>query len=421
MRVVQPETAEEIGRLLAEAQAKGIRTTVRGGGTLEQILPTEGNSADLLLDLSGMNRILSIEKGNLLARVEAGAVTAAIQAAVEAEGLFYPPDPDSLEASTIGGNIACGAAGPRQLRYGGTRAFVLGLEVVLPTGERLRTGANMQKSVAGYDMTRFFIGSGSRFGVVTGAILRLLPKPQDRQTVLCGFSGFSAGASVALAVMRSGITPSAMELLDLPCLEVDRDAWISLGLPTRTVPKAASLLLVELDGVKASVDRQRAQIERFCADQNGAEVLTLTAAEVCLQAWRLRRRLLPRLIGDSQSWALAVAAVGLERLLAPFSPDEPPLAQLADRSARLACFAHAGSGVLNLFVALDAAKGSEVDAALGVVRRILHRLHVSGGTLLRTYGPGRLALGEEGKQAPPLLHDLDAIRRSFDPRGIMVP
>ena len=130
MQVVQPATTKEIAELLRSAQAKGTRVAVRGGRTLEQILPAEGAAPDLLFDMSRMNRIESIEKGNLLARVEAGTITAAVQAAVEAEGLFYPPDPTSLETSTIGGNIACAATGPRQLKYGGTRDFVLGLEAI---------------------------------------------------------------------------------------------------------------------------------------------------------------------------------------------------------------------------------------------------------------------------------------------------
>ncbi len=420
MQVAQPSTAEEIAELLDSAQAKGTRVSVRGGRTLEQILPVEGAAPDLLLDLSRMNRIESIEKANLLARVEAGAVTAAVQRAVEAEGLFYPPDPTSLEASTIGGNIACAATGPHQLRYGGTRDFVLGLQVVLPSGQHVRTGANMQKSVAGYDMTRFLIGSGARFGVVTGAILRLLPKPQCRQIILCSFSSFSAGASVALAVMKSGLTPAAMELLDLHCLDVDRDAWTSLGLPRRPTAGAESLLLLELDGVEASVNRQHAQIERLCADRGEALLLTLTDPDTMSQAWGLRRRLLPQLMAGTPTWAMALAAVGPERLLAPFSPDEPPAAPSAHGSTCVACFAHAGTGVLHLFVGIDPAKEHDADKALALIRRMLQRLRGVGGKLLRTYGPARRVLGEEEAPASPLVEGLAAIQRSFDPKGVMV-
>ncbi len=421
MRVVHPGTREEVGELLGSAQAKGTRVGVRGGRTLEQILPDEGAAPDLLLDLSRMNRITSIEKGNLLARVEAGAVTAAVHKAVEAEGLFYPPDPTSLDTSTIGGNIACAAAGPHQLRYGGTRDFVLGLDVVLPSGKLIRTGADMQKSVAGYDMTRFLMGSGARFGVITGAVLRLLPKPQCRQTILCTLSSFSAGVSVALAVVKSGITPAAMELLDVQSLEVDRDAWTSLGLPRRQPARAESLLLFELDGVEASVKRQHGQIERLCANQGEASVLTLTDHDKVSQAWGLRRRLLPRLMAATPTWAMAVAAVVSEQLPAPFSRADLQGTLTSDGSTCVACFAHAGTGVLHFFVGTDPANEREGGKAIALVRRRLQRLRDAGGKLLRTYGPARRVLGEEETPASSLMEALGVIQQSFDPNGVMVP
>ncbi len=421
MRVVHPGTREEVEEFLRSAQAKGTRVGVRGGGTLEQILPAERPAPDQLLDLSRMNRITSIEKSNLLARVEAGAVTEAVQKAAEAEGLFYPPDPTSLETSTIGGNIACAAVGPRQLRYGGTRDFVLGLEVVLPSGKPMRTGADMQKSVAGYDMTRFLIGSGARFGVVTGAVLRLLPRPQSRQTILCSLSSFSAGVSVALSVMKCGITPAAMELLDFQCVEVDRDAWTSLGLPHRGEARGESLLLFELDGVEASVKRQHGQIERLCADQGEALILSLDDRDKARQAWGLRRRLLSRLMAATPTWAMAVAAVIPEQLPAPFSPDELPGAPASDGSTCAACFAHAGTGVLHFFVGTDPAKGREGNEAIALVGRRLRRLRGAGGKLLHTYGPARRPLGEIETSSPALMDALGAIQRSFDPKGVMAP
>ncbi|MBI3779856.1 MAG: FAD-binding oxidoreductase [candidate division NC10 bacterium] len=421
MQVVQPATTQEIAELLRSAQAKGASVAVRGGRTLEQILPAEGAASDLLFDMSRMNRIESIEKGNLLARAEAGTITAAVQAAAEAEGLFYPPDPTSLETSTIGGNIACSATGPRQLKYGGTRDFVLGLEVVLPSGEHIRTGADMQKSVAGYDMTRFLVGSGARFGVVTGAVLRLLPKPQGRRTILCSLPSWTAGAAVALAVLKSGMTPAALELLDLHCLEVDREAWTSLGAPWRGAVGAESVLLIELDGVEASVNRQHAQVERLSADTAGALVLSLTEPDEVSRAWELRRRLLPRLMAGSPTWAMALAAIVPDKLLLPFSSDEPPVSLISNGPTRVACFAHAGTGVLHLFVGIDPAKERDGDEAIALVRRMLQRLRDLGAKLLRTYGPARRLLGEEEAPASALMERLAAAQRSFDPKGVMIP
>lgn len=421
MQVVYPETGEEIGGLLRAAQSDGSTVAVRGGRTLEQILPVEGAAPDLLLDLSRMNRIRSIEKGNLLARVEAGAVTAAVHSAVEAEGLSYPPDPTSLDTSTIGGNIACAATGPHQLKYGGTRDFVLGLEVVLPSGQRVRTGADMQKSVAGYDMTRLLIGSGARLGVVTGAVLRLLPAPQCRRTVVCSLPGFSAGASVAMGIMKSGMTPAAMELLDHRCVEADRVSWTSLGLPRRGARGGEGVLLIELDGVEASVNRQQARIERLCAEQGDTVVVALTDPGRAKQAWGLRRGVLSRLMAAFPAWAMAIAAVIPERLLSAFSPAELPLASGRDESARVACFAHAGTGMLHLFAGLDPGMERDRDGAITLIRRMLEGLRGVGGTVLHTYGPARRVLDQHPSPSPVLDEIFDAIRRSFDPKGVMLP
>lgn len=420
-KVIQPTTADEIAELLRSAQSKGIKVAVRGGQTLEQILPADGAAPDILLDLSRMNRIRSIEKANLLARVEAGAVTAAVRTAVAGEGLFYPPDPTSFESSTIGGNIACAAAGPRQLKYGGIREFVMGLEVVLPNGERIRTGADMQKSVAGYDMTRFLIGSGARFGVVTSAVLRLLPRPQHREIVLCAFSSGSAGASAVLAVIKSGMTPAAMELLDQHCLEVDHDAWTSLGIVPRSVGLAESLLLFELVGVEATVVAQRTQIEQICAQQGGAEVVTLSNPNTGAQAVELRRRLLLRLMAAYPTWAMAKVAIAPGKLLTAWAPETLPTAPSGQGSGCLCCFAHAGTGVLHLFAGTDPVRGPEEDGALARARTALRHLRGVGGTLLGIYGPAHRALGDAEAIPSRLAEALTAIRRSFDPKGVMRP
>lgn len=419
--IIQPTTADEVTELLRSAQSKGTKVAVCGGGTWGQLLQDEQRAPEILIDLSRMNRIRSIETGDLLARVGAGVVTAAVRTAIAQTGLFYPPDPTSLGTSTIGGNIACAASGPRQLKYGGTRDFVMGLEVVLPTGEQIRTGASMQKSVAGYDMTRFLIGSGARFGVVTAAILRLLPTPQYREVVLCAFPSASTGALAALAVIKSGILPGAMELLDQRCLEVDDEAWASLGIVRRSAGMAKSLLLLELDGVEASVMGQRARIERLCAQQAGAEVVILGDPSTGAQALELRRRLLPRLTAAYPIWALAKVAIASEQLQAAWVSDTPLTPADGRGSGCLCCFAHAGTGVLHLFVGTDSVRGLEEHGALAQARTVLRRLRGIGGALLDIYGPARDALGEAEAIPSRLAEAIAAMRQAFDPNGVMLP
>lgn len=181
------------------------------------------------------------------------------------------------------------------------------------------------------------------------------------------------------------------------------------------------MLLLELHGVEASVNQQRARIERLCADRDDTLVLALTDPDRISRAWERRRRLLPRLVAGISTWAMAVAAVIPERLLAVFPPDEPPAAQVSRGSARVAYFAHAGTGVLHLFVGIDHADEREGGEALALVRRMLQRLRGAGGTLLRAYGPARHVLGEAEPPASALTEGLSAIQRSFDPKGIMIP
>lgn len=390
---------------------------------MEQVRPEqEGAAPDLLLDLSRMNRVISVEKDNLLAKVEAGAVTANVQAAVKREGLFYPPDPTSLEESTIGGNIACAATGPRQLKYGGTRDFVMGLEVVLPSGDQIRTGANVRKSVAGYDMTRLLVGSGSRLGVVTGAILRLLPQPAHREVVLCAFSTLAAGASAALAVIRSGMTPAAMELLDQRCLEADREAWASLGIARRSDGVAESVLLFELDGVKASVAEERARIERLCAAHGEAAVVPLADPDQGRQAVELRRSLLSRLMAAHPVWAMATVAISPAQVPVLGVPDSVAMGSSGQGTGRLYCFAHAGTGLLHLFVGIDPKVAPEgAGEELALARRALGRVRSHGGALLGVYGPARRLLGEAEPVSPRLAEACAAVTRSFDPKGVMLP
>lgn len=418
--VIQPTTADEVAELLRSAQSKGTKVAVLGGNTWRQLLPVEEAAADILLDLSRMNAIRSIEKGHLLARVEAGAVTAAVRAAVAREGLFYPPDPTNLETSTIGGNIACASAGLHQLKYGGTRDCILGLDVVMPNGEQIRTGADMRKSVAGYDMTRFLIGSGARFGVVTGAVLRLLPMPQYREVVLCSFSSILTGALTAMAVVKSGMMPAAMELLDGYCLDVDGDGWASLGIERRPAGVVEGLLLLELDGVEASVAGQRARIERLCAQQGGIIVETPRDPHTGTRALDLRRRLFSRLIAAYPIWAMAKVAVAPGQLHAAWMSDTR-LTKPSDQGSGYLCgFAHAGTGVLHLFVGIDQAGELDTDGALARARMVLRGLREVGGIPLGIYGPARRALGEAEAAPPRLTEACAAIRQLFDPKGVML-
>ncbi|MFN3476644.1 MAG: FAD-binding oxidoreductase [Candidatus Methylomirabilales bacterium] len=396
--IIRPTSVEEVAQAVREAHARRRRIQVvgRGIGLKIEGWPEEGS----LLDLSGMDRILSIEKGDLLARVEAGVIHRRVQEAVEAEGLFFPPDPTSLNSSTVGGNAASGAFGPRSLKYGGMGDFILGMEVVLPNGELVKMGANTKKCVAGYDIARFFIGSKGRFGIIAALTLRLLPLPQKRRLYEAVFPDPLSGAQAALAVIRRGMTPSALELLDGPSLK-------AIGLEEK------ALLLVEVDGVETSVQRKGDELRRIFQEMGCLDFWTIDSSHEMALTWEARRSLLPSLIRGSPTWLFIRMAVGRHQL-----PDLlrglPPIA------VQQARFAHAGSGILHLFLGFDPQDGKAVEEARQLDKAIPRRLQELQGSVLTVCGPARDLLGAKGLGvgegwAAKLLE----IQRAFDPQGIL--
>jgi glycolate oxidase len=202
-----------------------------------------------------MNKILSIDTDNLIAVVEPGVITGDLHDAVEKEGLFYPPDPASLRFCTLGGNVAECAGGPRAVKYGVTKDFVLGLEVVLPTGDVINTGGVTVKGVVGYDLTKLLCGSEGTLGIITRIILRLLPLPESRKTMLAVFDSIDGAAGAVSTIIRSRIIPTTLEFMDHSALQCVENQF-SLGIPA----EAEAVLIMELDGEKELVEKQVGRI-----------------------------------------------------------------------------------------------------------------------------------------------------------------
>lgn len=396
--IVRPTSVKEVVQAVREANARRLKIRVVGRGIGLKI---EGWPEERwLLDLSGMDRILSIEKGNLLARVEAGAIHREVQEAVEAEGLFFPPDPTSLNSSTVGGNAASGAFGPRSLKYGGMGDFILGMEVVLPNGELVRIGANTKKCVAGYDMTRFFIGSKGRFGIIVTLTLRLLPLPQKRRLYEAVFPDPLSGAQAALTVIGGGMTPSALELLDGSSLN-------AIG------REGEALLLVEVDGVEASVQRKGDELQRIFQETGCLDFRIVDSPHERALTWEVRRSLLPSLIRGSPTWLFIRMAVGRHQLLDLLRGLPPP----AVHQAR---FAHAGSGILHLFFGFDPQDGKALEEVRPLGEAIPRRLQELRGSVLTVCGPARDRLGAKGLEVVEgWAAKLVEIQRAFDSQGIL--
>ncbi|GAA1389196.1 FAD-linked oxidase C-terminal domain-containing protein [Pseudonocardia kongjuensis] len=406
--VVVAGSVDEVAAVLAHATATGTPVVVRGAGSGLSGGAVAG-AGSIVLDLSGLDRIVEISPADEYAVVEAGVITADLDAAAAAHGLRYAPDPASLAISTIGGNIATNAGGLRCAKYGVTRDSVLGLDVVLADGRRISTGRRTVKGVAGYDLTGLFVGSEGTLGVVVGATLRLRPAPVATATLAAWFDGIGAAAAAAAAITAARLQPSVAELLDTACLTAIAEA----GGPA---PRGGAFLLVQTDGfgADAEIDAVRAVVEplagpgsvEVAADPAGAEALLATRRAGLPALERLGRVLVEDVAVPRSRLAEAVGAI----------------AAISDRTGiRIATMAHAGDGNLHPILVLE--PGRELDeqvwACAGEVFTTALRL---GGTLTGEHGVGllkrRWLRDELGDDVVDLQQQLRAV---FDPRGVLNP
>jgi glycolate oxidase len=413
LAVALPGNREEVSAILKLANQHGFTVVPRGSGTglAGAAAPLEGS---LVLLTTRMKRILEIDQANLTALVEPGVITADLAKAVEAVGLFYPPDPGSMAVSTLGGNIALNSGGLRGLRYGVTRDFVLGLEVVLPGGEVLQTGGKCKKDAAGYHLTSLFTGSEGTLGVITQALLRLLPLPEAQRTAVAYFKDIEAAAQVVAETIARRIIPVTLEILDdvsLRCVE----EYASLGIPT----DAGAMLLVEVDGETSQVEREIQQIAQLC-HANGAADLEI--ADDPAQAVRLksaRRATLAALARRRPTTILEDVTVPRSQIPAMVRR----IRQIATKHRiEMAIFGHAGDGNLHPTGMTDARDTDELARVEAAFEEIFQAAIELGGTITGEHGVGLkkrhvlpLKVGAAG------IATMTAIKRALDPNNILNP
>ncbi len=342
--VVFARSTEDVARLLRFCSERNIPVTARGAGYgyVGGCVPTRGGIA---LSLARMNRVLEINERDFVAVVQPGVITETLQTAARDRGLFYPPDPASLKNSTLGGNIATNAGGPRCLKYGVTRHYVLGLEAVLASGEVVRCGGRTHKNKTGFDLVGLFVGSEGMLGIVTEATLRLLPMPQARAAISCGFADMSAAAAAVQATFAAGWLPAAVEIADRFTLEAAR-ALVGV----EGVPAGDAHLLVELDGRAASLPGELDELRALLLGAGAIAPRTALGDEGCEELWTLRRK-----------FSESLRSTGLVKLNEDVVVPRGRLVDLIDFGAELqrrhdipvACFGHAGDGNIhvNLMVA----------------------------------------------------------------------
>jgi len=414
--VVRPTSTRQISEVFCLAQRERVPVTPRGAGygLSGGAVPVHGG---IVLTTEKMNRILEIDRQNLMITAQPGVITGDLHRAVEAVGLFYPPDPASLDSCTIGGNVASGAGGPRAVKYGTTRDYVCGLEIVLPSGEILRIGGKLVKNATGYNLVQLMTGSEGTLAVVTEITLRLVPLPAVQVDLLVPFDDFQAAADTVSDLIAHRILPTCMEFME-------RDSIVAAErLLQKTVPydDAAAHLLFQLDGnLQEAVDAEMETVADVCLRHGARDALVAKDRPTRDRLWEARRKIMDAINNESpinHKEDVVVPRATIHLLL-------KGMRELAQRhSVRIISFGHAGDGNVHVNVLRDGLPDERWQAVVPVVTGEIFRLALSlGGTLTGEHG-----IGVTRRPYLPLALDaaqialMRQIRDVFDPNHILNP
>ncbi len=412
--VVLPESNEDVSAVVRVAARYDTPIVPRGmsSGLAGGTIPVRGG---IVMSLTRMNRILEIDKENMTVAVEAGVVTGNLQTEVEKLGLFYPPDPASVDQSTIGGNVACNAGGPRCLKYGVTGDYVLGLTVVLADGRIVKTGGKAIKYVTGFNMNQFFVGSEGALGIVTEVILRLIAKPPYVRTALVHFPTLEDASNTVHTVLSRGLVPATLEMLDETAIECIEEA-MNLGLPL----DVEALLVIESDGADAeTVQREIDAIADICLETGASKVDVARNEKERATLWRARRSVSPSLarrapnkLGEDITVPRSAIPEAVRRIKAISE----------DYGLPVVVFGHAGDGNLHpniLFDKREPEQWEKVERIVGEIFRVALDL---GGTLSGEHGIGTLKLPYMREALGQASINIQwRVKQALDPQNILNP
>ncbi len=415
--VVFPGSAAEISEIMELANQELFPVIPRGAGTgmTGGSLPVEGG---LVLVMSRLNRILEIDAENLVAVLEPGVITGQFQAAVKKLGLFYPPDPASHDFCTMGGNVAECSGGPSAVKYGVTRDYILGLEVILPDGRLMHTGVRTAKGVVGYDLTRLFTGSEGTLGIITKIIVRLLALPTHKKTYLVLTDSLQQAAVLVAEILKSGVLPNTLEYMDQTSLHVVNE-YLPLELPVST----RALLLIEVDGNEKSTEEQGGKLLGLLADRQAypgiLQVRQAHNEKEVEDLWKARRSISPA------TFKLKPHKIA-EDVVVP-KTKIPHLVDFTEKLSReldiiILTFGHAGDGNIHVNIMIDKDDPEENRKGETAKRRLFEYVLSLSGTLSGEHGIGIT-------KAPFLALELDEtslmlmqkIKKVFDPNNILNP
>ncbi len=412
--VVLPSNTAEVAAIVALALKHTVPLFPRGAGsgTAGGSIPSSNGIAVVL---TGMNRILEINTGNLTATVEPGVITGALQKAVSKHGLFYPPDPASLSFCTIGGNVNTGAGGARAVKYGVTRDYVTSLEVVLADGRVINTGHDTAKGVAGYDLTRLMVGSEGTLGIITRITLRLIPQPEAVGTALVLFPDTASACNAVKSFFENRILPRCAEFLDAMSIRCVREM-----LPQEVHEKCRAMLLVEVDGPVASIQSQLEVVKKCCMESGAINAMVAKNSSDAAAMWKARRNLSPAIRRLGYSGKVS------EDICVPRQKLPEAVTRLDEISKRhnitILSFGHAGDGNLHVNLLFDRDSTNEVKDMERAVAEIMETAVGLGGTISGEHGIG-LAKKEfmELDAGTTQIELMQGIKKVFDPAEIMNP
>lgn len=411
--VIQTKSVEELAEVVKYANVEKIPLYPRGQSTglSGGSLPVKGG---IVIDLSVMDDILEIDEEDLVAVVSSGVLTAKIHEAAEKKGLMYPPDPSSSSVSTIGGNLAENSGGPRGLKYGVTKDYVIGLEVITPQGEIIKTGGRTVKNVTGYDLTKLIVGSEGTLGIITKAILRLIPKPPASETVMAAFDSLVDAGTAITKILTSGILPSKLELMDQASM-IAIENYEPLGLPI----DAQAIILIELDGHPAALKEEVQKVVAVCKTIGARNIVVPESKQEKGEVWRARKLVSPAIVKIKPTKISEDATI-------PRSKIPEMCARLEEikkkYNVHLVVFGHAGDGNLHPNIICDKTDREEMKRVEQAVTEIFTAAVELGGTLSGEHGIGtmkssfmEMELGQAG------LDMMKRIKEAWDPNNIMNP
>ena len=411
--VVLPSSTEQVAAVMQLAYDRDIPVTVRGAGTNLSggTVPVAGGA---VLLTNGLKTIIEINEADMYAVVQPGVVTAHLAAAVEAKGLFYPPDPGSQAVSTLGGNVAENAGGLRGLKYGVTRDYVMGLHFFDVDGNLVKTGSRTVKCATGYNLTGLMVGSEGTLGVFARIILKLIPYPVHRKAIMAVFPGLAQASASVAAIIAQRIVPATLEFMDNFTIRAVED-FSHAGLPRG----AAAMLLIELDGHPTQVEEDATRVEALCRSQGAASLRVARDDAERDRVWTARRSALSALAKLKPTLVLEDATVPRSQIPAMVAAIE----RIADRhQVQIGTFGHAGDGNLHPTILTDKRDKAEWQRVEAAIDAIFDEALKLGGTLSGEHGTGvAKARYLEKETSTGTIRYSGRLKRALDPNNILNP